>query len=86
MNRFSTTPTALPGLMRVQRQAMADARGFLARLFCAEELAGIGWYGPIAKINHTHTAHCGTVRGLHYQRQMWYRTSAIPIWMNIINE
>lgn len=68
MNRFSTTPTPLPGLMRVQRQAMADARGFLARLFCAEELAGMGWHGPIAQINHTHTAHCGTVRGLHYQR------------------
>jgi dTDP-4-dehydrorhamnose 3,5-epimerase len=51
----------------VQRQVLGDARGFLARLFCAEELAPLGWYGPIAQINHTYTERQGTVRGMHYQ-------------------
>ncbi|MDH5206728.1 MAG: dTDP-4-dehydrorhamnose 3,5-epimerase family protein, partial [Hylemonella sp.] len=68
MNRFSVSPTALPGLMRVQRQRLSDARGFLSRLFCAEELAAAGWSGPVAQINHTGTTRAGTVRGLHYQR------------------
>lgn len=68
MNRFITTPTPLLGLTRIERQPLTDIRGFLARLFCAQELAGVGWSGPIAQINHTHTANRGTVRGLHYQR------------------
>lgn len=68
MNRFSVSSTALPGLMRVQRQRQGDARGFLSRLFCAEELTAAGWSGPVAQINHTGTTRAGTVRGLHYQQ------------------
>ena len=68
MSRFTITPTALAGLQCIQRQPLQDARGFLARLFCAEELAAAGWPGPVAQINHTHTAERGAVRGLHYQR------------------
>lgn len=68
MSRFTTTPTPLAGLQCIQRQPLQDARGFLARLFCADALAAAGWPGPVAQINHTHTAERGVVRGLHYQR------------------
>lgn len=68
MTRLTITDTPLPGLRLVQRQRLGDARGFLARLFCAEELRSAGWPGPIAQVNHTHTAQRGTVRGLHWQR------------------
>ena len=68
MARFEIHATALEGLQRVQRQQWGDARGFLSRLFCADELAAAGWRRPVAQINHTHTAERGTVRGLHYQR------------------
>lgn len=68
MSRFTVTPTPLAGLQCIQRQPLQDARGFLARLFCADELAAAGWPGPVVQINHTHTAERGTVRGLHYQR------------------
>ena len=68
MSRFEVTPTPLPGLMRIKRQRLGDHRGFLARLFCAEELAVAGFNGPIAQINHTSTQRQGTVRGLHFQR------------------
>ena len=68
MSRLTVTDTPLPGLKLVQRQRLGDARGFLARLFCADELSGAGWPGPIAQVNHTHTAQRGTVRGLHWQR------------------
>ena len=67
MNRFVITDTPLAGLKRIERLPMGDARGFLARLFCAEELAAAGWHRPIAQINHTLTEARGTVRGLHYQ-------------------
>ena len=68
MNRFSISDLPLAGLKLVERTRMGDARGFLSRLFCAEELAAAGWRKPIAQINHTGTAGRGTVRGIHYQR------------------
>ncbi len=68
MSRFAVETTPLAGLVSVQRQPLADSRGFLARMFCAQDLAPAGWTWPIAQINHTHTLQRGTVRGLHFQR------------------
>jgi dTDP-4-dehydrorhamnose 3,5-epimerase len=67
MSRFSILETPLPGLVRVQRHPVGDARGHLARLFCADDLCGAGWHGPVAQINHTRTTRAGTLRGLHFQ-------------------
>jgi dTDP-4-dehydrorhamnose 3,5-epimerase len=68
MSGFTITDLPLAGLKRVQRQRQGDNRGFLARLFCAEELAEVGWTKPITQINHTYTTMQGTVRGMHFQR------------------
>jgi len=67
MNRFEVHRTRLKDLVVIQRQVIGDERGFLARLFCAEQLTNAGWTWPISQINHTATAVCGTVRGMHYQ-------------------
>lgn len=66
-NRLNFIDLPLAGLKRIERQRQGDSRGFLARLFCAEELATAGWTKPIAQINHTYTTRCGTVRGMHFQ-------------------
>jgi len=68
MSRFQVNQTDLAGLLIIERQAIADARGNFSRLFCSEELREFGWPHPIAQINHTVTSRRGTVRGLHYQR------------------
>lgn len=68
MSRFAVTDLPLVGLKLIARQRLGDSRGFLSRLFCADELAAAGWVKPIVQINHTHTAKCGTVRGMHFQR------------------
>lgn len=68
MNRLTVTPLPLAGLHRVQRQQLTDSRGDLSRIFCAHELASVGWRWPIAQVNHTRTARRGTVRGLHFQQ------------------
>lgn len=68
MSRFSVEDTPLAGLKRIARQRLGDARGHLARLFCAQELREAGWTKPIAQVNHTYTALAGTARGLHFQR------------------
>lgn len=68
MSRFDVIDLPLAGLKLIQRKPLGDARGFLARLFCAGELAPAGWNTAIAQINHTHTARSGTIRGMHYQK------------------
>lgn len=68
MSRFTIDSLPLEGLKSITRQRLGDQRGFLSRLFCAEELAQAGWVKPIVQINHTMTASRGTVRGMHFQR------------------
>ena len=68
MSRFDITALPIEGIMRITRLRLGDARGFLARLFCADELATAGWKRPIAQVNHSYTALRGTVRGMHYQK------------------
>lgn len=67
MARFDLLATPLEGLVVVQRQRIEDARGFLSRLYCADELAAAGFALPVAQINHTLTRRRGAVRGLHFQ-------------------
>jgi len=67
VSHFILSDLSLEGLKLIERQLMGDSRGFLVRLFCAEELASVGWRRPIAQINHTYTARRGTVRGMHFQ-------------------
>ncbi|WP_336810816.1 dTDP-4-dehydrorhamnose 3,5-epimerase family protein [Bosea sp. MMO-172] len=67
MSRFVVTDLPLRGLKLLERKRMSDERGFLSRLFCAEELAAAGWRKPAAQINHTCTVQQGAVRGMHFQ-------------------
>lgn len=68
MSRFTILDTPIADLKIVERQQLGDSRGFLSRLFCAEELAAAGWHKPIAQINQTLTQKQGTIRGMHFQR------------------
>jgi dTDP-4-dehydrorhamnose 3,5-epimerase len=67
VKRLETDDTPISGLKRVRRIRLEDQRGFLARLFCADELRDAGWDVPVAQINHTRTVKRGSVRGLHFQ-------------------
>jgi dTDP-4-dehydrorhamnose 3,5-epimerase len=66
-NRFNIIETPLAGLVRLDRVRMGDQRGWLERMFCAEELNGAGWTTGIAQINRTLTLNRGTLRGMHFQ-------------------
>lgn len=67
MSRLEILDTPIAGLRRVVSKRLEDSRGHLARVFCADELRGAGWTGPVAQANMTLTRQRGTVRGLHYQ-------------------
>lgn len=64
--RFAITPTALDGVSVVERRLIGDARGFLSRLYAADELAGL-IDRPIHSVNHALTRERSTVRGMHFQ-------------------
>jgi dTDP-4-dehydrorhamnose 3,5-epimerase len=71
VSRFQITDLPLAGLKLIERKPIGDHRGFLSRIFCAEELQSAGWDLPTAQINHTYTAKKGTVRGLHFQHSSY---------------
>lgn len=66
-NRFEIRPTAIAGLHVLERRPIADQRGFLERMFCADDLAAILGRRKIVQINHSFNAKAGTLRGMHFQ-------------------
>lgn len=66
-SRFEILDTPLERLKLIQRKPIGDHRGYLERMFCAEELQSLIPGKDIVQINHTLTAKRGTVRGLHFQ-------------------
>jgi dTDP-4-dehydrorhamnose 3,5-epimerase len=61
-------PTALPGAWVIEQERHADDRGFFARTWCAEELAGRGLEARIAQCSISFNGRRWTLRGLHYQK------------------
>lgn len=55
MNQFTIFDTSIDGLKVIERKPISDHRGFLARIFCADQLKAIGWKTPIAQVNQTVT-------------------------------
>lgn len=67
MSKFSIFDTPIAGLKVIERKPIGDSRGFLTRIFCADQLKSAGWQKSIAQINQTLTKKRGTVRGMHFQ-------------------
>lgn len=67
MGKLTVIPQPLPGLALIETAAFEDHRGAFSRVFCAAELAPLG-FGPLMQINHSLTRAKGALRGLHFQR------------------
>jgi dTDP-4-dehydrorhamnose 3,5-epimerase len=74
---FDILDTPLQGLKLIQRNPIGDHRGYLERMFCAEELQSLIPGRGIVQINHTLTAKRGTVRGLHFQYPPYAETKIV---------
>ena len=66
-NRFDVLDNPIEGLAVIQRKPIGDTRGYLERIFCTTDLAGLFQGKPIRQINHTLTARKGSIRGMHFQ-------------------
>lgn len=65
--RFDVSETPLPGVYVLQRQPRADERGWLERMYCTTDLAGVLGSRAIVQVNRTLTRARASVRGMHYQ-------------------
>lgn len=61
-------PTPIAGLWLLRTLPVADARGSLTRLYCADTLQQVAPGVRFVQTNHTLTHRRGCVRGLHVQR------------------
>jgi dTDP-4-dehydrorhamnose 3,5-epimerase len=77
--RFEVTDTPLSGLKVLRRKRLGDARGYLTRLFDAEELSEIGWPNSVFQVNETGTTARGIVRGFHYQKPPFAEAKLITV-------
>jgi dTDP-4-dehydrorhamnose 3,5-epimerase len=65
--RFDVAETPLPGTYVLQRKPLGDERGWLERLYGAEDLANVLGSRSIVQVNWTLTRRKSSVRGMHYQ-------------------
>lgn len=66
--RFDISNTSFGGLKVLNRNPLGDPRGYLERMFCIDDLAGLLAGRSVVQINRTLTEKVGTLRGLHFQR------------------
>jgi dTDP-4-dehydrorhamnose 3,5-epimerase len=60
--------TSLNDAVLIALEKRGDERGFFARTFCTREFAEAGLETVFVQANHSHNAHKGTLRGMHYQK------------------
>ncbi|WP_349371518.1 dTDP-4-dehydrorhamnose 3,5-epimerase family protein [Salinarimonas sp.] len=75
--RFDVLATEIEGLVALRRKPIGDARGFLERIYCADELEPVLGGRRIAQINRTLTRRRGAVRGLHFQHPPHAETKVV---------
>jgi len=75
--RFDIGATTIKGLQLLQRKRIGDSRGWLERLFCADELRDATHGEGIVQINRTLTTKRGAVRGMHFQQPPYAETKFV---------
>src|SRR3990167_2427016 len=62
-------PTELSGAWLIEPELISDERGSFARTWCAREFEARGLNPRLVQCNISVNRRCGTVRGLHFQRE-----------------
>jgi dTDP-4-dehydrorhamnose 3,5-epimerase len=71
------TETALRGAWIIDIAAIADERGFFARMWAPDEFNGRGLNPTLAQCNMAFNRAKGTIRGMHFQRPPYEETKII---------
>lgn len=73
------TPAALPGVVVIDPEPLADERGLFARTFCEKEFATHGLHTGYSQCSTSFNLHRHTVRGLHYQAAPYGETKLVRV-------
>jgi len=84
--RFAIIESPMEGVVLLARTIHSDQRGFLSRLFDAEDLLELGWSGAVAQVNHTLTRQKGTIRGMHFQMPPFTETKLVTCLSGMIHD
>jgi dTDP-4-dehydrorhamnose 3,5-epimerase len=69
--------TRLTDAWLIDIEPREDERGFFARTWCRQELAAQGLDTEIVQESLSYNRHCGTIRGLHFQRSPHEETKIV---------
>jgi len=69
--------TRLDDAWLIDIEPREDERGFFARTWCRQELAARGLDPEVAQESLSYNRHCGTMRGLHFQRSPHEETKIV---------
>jgi dTDP-4-dehydrorhamnose 3,5-epimerase len=69
--------TRLDDAWLIDIEPREDERGFFARTWCRRELAARGLDPEVAQESLSYNRHCGTIRGLHFQRSPHEETKIV---------
>jgi dTDP-4-dehydrorhamnose 3,5-epimerase len=72
-------PTDVEGVLRVEAEPHADARGAFARLHCPDEFAAAGAPFEPVQTSLSRNPQQGTLRGLHYQAAPHAETKLVRV-------
>lgn len=70
-------PTRIAGSYVVEIEPTRDERGFFARTWCADELAGAGLVATLDQCSVSSNLTAKTLRGMHYQAAPDYETKLV---------
>src|SRR5688572_14235869 len=71
--------TEIPGVLRVEAEPHADARGLFARLQCPQESAAAGAPFTPVQTSVSRNPAPGTLRGMHYQAAPHAETKLVRV-------
>ena len=69
--------TKLEGVLEVQVELQADARGFFGRTWCQKEFEDNGLDPTLVQCSISFNARKGTLRGIHYQAEPYAETKLV---------
>ena len=73
------TPAALPGIVIIDPEPLADERGLFARTFCEKEFADHGLHTGYSQCSTSFNVDPHTLRGLHYQVAPYAETKLVRV-------
>jgi dTDP-4-dehydrorhamnose 3,5-epimerase len=76
---MQVTPLAIPGVALITPRRFGDERGWFMESYRADVVDQLNEGRPFIQDNHVYSETCGTLRGLHFQREPWAQAKLVRV-------